>query len=399
MAKSSNNEQAHSGTPHWQEWVEPYVLDDLTEADRQAFETRLLHDADLQARVDTATHALQRLRAAPPHRLSHDLSAEILQCIQEDQAARKPSPVRLRLFLKAAAAMLFLLGGLALLTVIRGGAPDVAREASAVNNSPSQQALTKSLDWLAAAQEPSGAWDGTKHGGNRENSTGLTGLALLALCGSEESVSAGSHAYHIGRAVGFLCEMQQADGFIGDPLEGTEHDHAIATCALLEVYRYNRDNSLKTVLDGALRHIALGRGGPAGWDYAGTAASEPPPSTWALLALRRADTLEWHYPGAQRPASTQRLTAPAFSSTTTASDKRNLYEWYLASAASPNTRADRDRTALANLRQRIIDAQAADGRIAGKWNPDDRLETAGGGIYTTSMATLMLRALPAGTGT
>jgi hypothetical protein len=119
--------------------------------------------------------------------------------------------------------------------------------------------LSSALAWLAAQQAPDGSWKGT----TAPETVELTGLAVLALTGTEVEA--------VRKGVEFLVSRQRDSGVIGG---GSPESHAIATLAIEEAsIRAKNPDWAKAAAKG----VALiaqqnhdgpwGRGPVAAWQY------------------------------------------------------------------------------------------------------------------------------------
>ncbi|HUU43026.1 MAG TPA: prenyltransferase/squalene oxidase repeat-containing protein, partial [Planctomycetota bacterium] len=159
---------------------------------------------------------------------------------------------------------------------------------------PSSPEVALALDWLVRTQEPDGSWDPAKWDGQPVYRVGLTGLALLALVGSEEDVTAGRYAGAIARATAFLLSEQKVNGRFGPFFSASVYNHGIATVALLERYARTRDERLKRPIEEALVFIGRHQDADGGWGYLDPERDANASVTaWQLHAVLLADALGW----------------------------------------------------------------------------------------------------------
>ena len=332
-----------------EESILPYVLDELPPGKRQAFEKELECNSLLRVGVYETQEMLKKLRELPQDTVSRDLSAEILEAIKSEKKPGNPS--WLSRVLKTAACLAVLAGAWLVIQSMTDGREDPA--------------AAQGFKWIAAAQETSGAWDGARWGGSGKHTIELTSLALLTLASGKSAGMNSDYDEQIRRAAAYLAAHQDREGIIGEGGICSGYGHAIATCALLEVYRHNPSGGLKRVLDGAIRHLQTSHAASGGWAYQTSSGKSvhPTGSAWALLALKRAAAQGWPCSGPPARLPSQ----PA--------SRIDLYPWYLLSTEF----AGADRSNAVHMLELMKENPASDGCLS-----------AGGQIYSTVLATLTL---------
>lgn len=115
----------------------------------------------------------------------------------------------------------------------------------------SEQAVERSLRWLASVQSPDGRWDASDYGSGlvekdetgtnrefagREADTGVTGLAVLCFLGAGYTHEQGPYTPVVDRALDWLLRQQAPDGNLFGRAEpfAQMYCHAIATYAIAE---------------------------------------------------------------------------------------------------------------------------------------------------------------------
>lgn len=173
--------------------------------------------------------------------------------------------------------------------------------------SPSDVAVRNALDWLADHQDPSGFWDADdfmlhdRHvdkpsstgAGNPVNDVGLSGLALLAFMGNDQTAQKGDYRDTVGDGVQWLRDVQREDGLFGEEVGNpTLYNHAIASMAMGEAYRFS-DHSpvLKPHVKDAIRLIHGARNDYGAWRYDLEANGDNDSSItgWMVFALKTAE--------------------------------------------------------------------------------------------------------------
>jgi len=335
---------------------------------------------------------------------------------------------------RIAAALLVLPGGALLVhRLARSGAEQPVGATAQVN------AVGKGIDWLLAKQTASGGWNVEELGGQPEYAPALNGLAILAITRSERSAS--ETGTPLSRAATFLLRGQADDGRFGKDFDGTMYNQGIATLALLETYCVTRDEALRAPIARALTFIRSRQSHSGGWGYAAGRQDLPNTSVtaWQVQSLLLADRLGWrenrvplrqalhwmsgtvdgrgffgyertqHYPegpntvtmmGAYCLLATQNLDIPVDPdlkarvvrgvSRLAGETPDDYYGAYFHSSALTEAGPDAFRGALAANRSSLAARQQSAGDGKGTWRADDRWGSAGGRLYSTSMALLAL---------
>jgi hypothetical protein len=184
-----------------------------------------------------------------------------------------------------------------------------------------EEAVERSLKWLASVQSPDGRWDASEFGAGqvqideeginrnfagREADAGVTALAVLAFLGKLHTVDQGTYSPHVNRALRWLIGQQTSkrwgegfgatDGFLGGNASDFEamYCHAMATFALAEAYAMSRDNVdaqwLRPPLERAVSFIFDVQNPDGGWRYVkGQREGDMSIFGWQLMALKSAE--------------------------------------------------------------------------------------------------------------
>lgn len=172
-------------------------------------------------------------------------------------------------------------------------APPPAAPAAPATVGTSAGATADALLWLARAQEPSGAWSASRWGGRPEYDIALTGLALLALLNDAteaaptEGRDAATPRAARERARAYLLSTQGSDGRFGPEFAAAPYNHSIAAVALIESFGCSPEESLRAPIDRALAYICATQSPAGGWGYLGSPGEEPNTALtcWPLQAL------------------------------------------------------------------------------------------------------------------
>lgn len=156
--------------------------------------------------------------------------------------------------------------------------------------------IRRALQWLAAEQKPSGAWQAGEYG----DSTAATSLAILAFMAAGHVPDEGPYGRHITAGVEWVLKQQQPEGLlIGlESFHGPMYCHGIATLMLAEVsgmVNPTQQDRCRKALESAVKLIVDAQNYPkspphqGGWRYTPTSEdSDLSVSAWQLLALRAA---------------------------------------------------------------------------------------------------------------
>lgn len=160
-------------------------------------------------------------------------------------------------------------------------------------------AIQNGLRYLADRQRPNGAMGGVSGSVNSRRSA-VSALAGLAWLASGSTPDRGPYGEHIDRAIDYLLEASQPNGFLaatGTNLHGPMYDHGFATLFLAEVYGMSSLPPLREALANAVTLIIDSQNGEGGWRY------EPRPeeadisvTICQIMALRAARNAGIHVP-------------------------------------------------------------------------------------------------------
>lgn len=280
--------------------VPAYLQDELPRAESASFRRHLARCPacrDEALEVQAVLVRLPRVHAPLPE---VDLLPRILARVQSDAARTRAGWTR-RLIPGAAAAAALLLFALGLSWRIRESSRRevddvVTHPVLVLHKGPAQPdpeaAVSRALEWLAGAQEPSGRWSAERWGGQARFDVGLTSLALLALLDDTPTPEA---VRSTARAVDFLLSEQVKGGRFGPEFSGSIYNHAIATVAIIETFGCLRDERLREPIGRAVHHLHRIQSGAGAWGYPGEPSSESntAATVWPLQALLLARALGW----------------------------------------------------------------------------------------------------------
>lgn len=321
-------------------------------------------------------------------------------------------------------------------------------------NERTEKAVRMALDWLAAAQRPSGEWDAASFGAGKETralgqdrsgvgadaNAGVTGLALLAFLGAGHTHLEGDFRKVVQHGLEYLLRVQEADGNLAGTAELYAHMycHGMATLALSEALAMTGDVRLKPAVEHAVGYTVAAQHVGGGWRYLPQDRGDMSQFGWQVLALRSAQLAGVEVPEKTRRAMLVflgsvssgrhqglasyrqgeqisrtmtaeallcRLLLPTSPSQETIDEavafileelpgqgEPNEYYWYYATLALHQLQGESWRQWNEALQEEVLGRQQTQGRFSGSWNPDTVWGGYGGRVYSTAMAALCLEA-------
>lgn len=171
----------------------------------------------------------------------------------------------------------------------------VASSARAEQDEEVDTAIARALDYIKSQQLPNGAWRAEGHG----ESTGITGLAVMAFMAAGHTPGEGPYAETIDKGIRWVLDHQEPNGMlIAKRSHGPMYDHGIATLMLAECYGMMNEKDgakVKKALERAIRLILESqvvhkdRRHEGGWRYqVESRDSDLSVTGWQVLALRAA---------------------------------------------------------------------------------------------------------------
>ncbi len=155
--------------------------------------------------------------------------------------------------------------------------------------------IARGLEYLAAAQDPSGAWSTDSYG----ESTAATSLAVMAYLAAGYSPGEGPYGRRMDRGIRWVIDHQEANGMlVHRKSHGPMYSHGISTLMLAEVWGMVGEAEMESVrraLERAVRLILQaqdlekGNRHNGGWRYqVDSKDSDLSVTGWQVLALRAA---------------------------------------------------------------------------------------------------------------
>ncbi len=176
----------------------------------------------------------------------------------------------------------------------------------------SEEAVERGLRWLVAHQKADGSWscnhqtDACMHyclnPGSEASSTAATGLALLPFLGAGYTHQQGEYQDVVQRGLDFLIGKGLVISYGTDFRDSSMYGQALATVALCEAYGMTQDEKLKVAAQGGLDYIAYVQdhnGG--GWRYNPGEPGDTTVTGWMIVAMKSGQMarLDVHSPALQ----------------------------------------------------------------------------------------------------
>ena len=161
----------------------------------------------------------------------------------------------------------------------------------------SEESVQRALRWLVAHQHDDGSWnfnhvtDACLHyctnPGTEGSTTAATGLALLPFLGAGYTHQDGEYQESVRRALAYLRTRSTQISYGNDLRDGSPYGQGLATIALCEAYGMTHDPALRELAQGGIDYIVYcqdPQGG--GWRYNPGASGDTTVTGWMLMALK-----------------------------------------------------------------------------------------------------------------
>ncbi len=307
----------------------------------------------------------------------------------------------------------------------------------------SEEAVERALRWLAAHQRQDGSWNFNHlsdacqhyctHPGSEGSTTAATGLALLPFLGAGYTHKQDQFQDVVQRGLDYLKSRGIRISYGNDLRDGSMYGHALATIALCEAYGMTRDPDLKNAAQGGLDYIGYAQDpNSGGWRYNPGEPGDTTVTGWMLMALKsgqmgRLNVQSQAIFGAQRflnSVQNQDGSQYGYQSrqsrhTTTAvgllcrmytgwrrdnpglvqgvahlnawgPSQDSLYYDYYATQVLFHWAGPEWDTWNRKMREHLISSQERVGHPSGSWYFESQQSAAGGRLYNTAMATMIL---------
>jgi hypothetical protein len=333
----------------------------------------------------------------------------------------------------------------------RGAAARGEFNVAAVGGTPeSEKAVAAALKWLAEHQNPDGSWNFNHQtsplcagkcgdrGTLTDCTTGATGMALLPFLGAGQTHKEGKYRQTVEKGLYYLTSRMKVQNGTGNLAEGggNLYSHGICAIVLCEAYAMTHDKGLAAPAQLSLNYTMFAQdpvGG--GWRYSPKQAGDTSAVGWQLMALKSGhmaylqvdrrcvegamlfldsvqsdNGAQYGYtgPGGGLATTSVGLLSrmylgwkkenPALQRgveylSKTGPSKENLYYDYYATQVMRHTGGEPWDKWNKAMRDWLVETQSKTGHETGSWmikGTGDHGFAAGGRIYCTSMATMIL---------
>ena len=307
----------------------------------------------------------------------------------------------------------------------------------------SEEAVQCALGWLALHQRPDGSWnfnhlsDACQHyctnPGSDGSTTAATGLALLPFLGAGYTHKEGDFMAAVAHGLDYLKGHGIKISYGNDLRDGSMYGQALATIALCEAYAMTRDAELVEPAQGGLDYIAYVQDpNTGGWRYNPGEPGDTTVTGWMLMALKSGqmarlavkspaisgarrfldsvqnqDGSQYGYQTRKpKPATTavgllcrmytgwgreqKGLARGVALLAAWGPAKDTLYYDYYATQVLFHWGGEEWDAWNEKMRDRLISSQARAGHQAGSWYFESPQSAAGGRLYNTAMAAMIL---------
>ena len=308
----------------------------------------------------------------------------------------------------------------------------------------SELAVDRGIQWLINHQFSDGSWhlhfhQGPCNGrcanpGGLESTTAATGLALMALLGGGHTHKEGPYQQQVQDGLDYLMSQIRESPQGGNLAQGGGrlYSHGIATIALSEAYAMTGDNKLRGPVKEAQKYIAHAQHLEGGWRYGPQQPGDMTVTGWQLMAIKSGELAGIDPPrqvmhnakqflesmtnnrgrtfGYQSPGQKPSPTAIGLLMQMYGGTKRNKQElqdgiqFLIQKGPAPNDIYFNYYATLAmhhyggaewerwnpKMRDYLIQTQQREGHQEGSWHFPDAHGAAGGRLYNTAMAVMIL---------
>lgn len=408
-----------------------YLQDELPPDERRAVESHLSACAACREALNEYRALLGALRESAPAARPVDVSDAVLRRLPGIGTTRsfwRRAPLR-------AAALWVLAGALVFVLAARMLRPTCGADTAAATTFSAERAVR----WLVSAQQLDGRWDVQQAAPPSRYSVGLTALSMMAFSGEPVAQGLPECREAIRRGAEFLVAQQAGNGRFGPIGSATMYNTAMAVVALLRAGGIEPNDAFDGAARRGVAFILSEQRAGGGWGY----VRESPDSmntsitVWQLLALMEAETagrndlrepiergLAWvastmdtegrvgyakprDFPyghatmtaaGAlcamKRSAAAPRLVDALLAAARESRGEHDFYRTYFVTAALGEHGGAEAASRLRELQGELQRRQIAAGPHAGAWDATDRWSSAGGRVYTTTMAMMALQVSP-----
>ena len=176
----------------------------------------------------------------------------------------------------------------ALIILLAGAGPGRAQQNEVTVDRETAEVIRGGLKYLAAQQNPNGAWTEQN---KPEWETAITGYALLAFLASGNLPNEGEFGKVVAAGRQFLLDTLQGDGKFTSIRRGGQYmyGHGIASIVLAELYGQTKSEAIRPKLEKAVQVIVSAQNSAGGWRYSPVSAdADISVTVLQVVALRAA---------------------------------------------------------------------------------------------------------------
>ncbi|MEI8315423.1 MAG: prenyltransferase/squalene oxidase repeat-containing protein [Verrucomicrobiota bacterium] len=154
-----------------------------------------------------------------------------------------------------------------LILLLSAAGPVLAQQAEVTVDRETAEVIRGGLKYLAAQQQPNGAWTESN---KSEWETAITGYALMAFLATGNLPNEGEFGKVVAAGQQFLLASLQTDGKFTSVRRGGQYmyGHGIATIVLAELYGQTKADAMRPKLEKAVQVIVGAQNREGGWRYA-----------------------------------------------------------------------------------------------------------------------------------
>lgn len=146
------------------------------------------------------------------------------------------------------------------------GAQETSRRDPVTVDEKTEVVIKGALRWLAANQQPSGAWGIS--GEEKQHPVAMSGYTLMAFLAAGQLPGEGEFGKSVSAGLQFLLNSTSPEGYLGKRDSGQYmYGHGIASIALAEIYGQTRSPAMRPKLDRVIKVIVAAQNREGGWRY------------------------------------------------------------------------------------------------------------------------------------
>lgn len=126
--------------------------------------------------------------------------------------------------------------------------------------------IKNALRWLAAKQQPNGAWGSSSE--EKQHPAAIAGYTLMAFLAAGQLPGEGEYGKTVSLGIQYMLDSMDGQGYYGNRNDGQYmYGHGVATIALAELYGASKIATMRPKLERAIRLILASQNKEGGWRY------------------------------------------------------------------------------------------------------------------------------------